>query len=323
MRQWRPIRAVAFIMAASIAACGAEQAQPKLKLSLNFKKGECYVVDFGMSQKITQEINKQKMLINQAIGMNYAMDVTDVDAKGNYIVKLTFRATKFNQSMGTTKVSYDSAKPPEKIPPAAVGFAALVDQSLDLTMAPSGKVLEVIGTDEMLDKIVAKATVILGNKSEELEKALKDQFSAAKLKQQIETSTEIYPDKPVGVGDSWSKTVDIDGVMSMQLDNTWTLKSRKAGIAKVALDTKIRTSPDANPMKLGTMNVGYELSGTQTGEIAIDEATGMPTVSTLKQDITGQIKADNAPGMAPGTTWPITIKSGIKITCKKEQPKAE
>jgi hypothetical protein len=257
-------------------------------------------------QTITQTIQAQTQQIKQTIGMAYTYKVTKVESDGSALVDAVYEWILYSQDGPMGKSEYDSSKPPATIPDAAVGYAALLGQGFSMKLTPLGEVADIQGVDALLSHILDVLNVPAGSARDAIQKTLEAQFGEEALAESFEKATAIYPDKPLSVGDSWSKKLALATGMPMIIDNTWTLKSRKDGVAFVDVKSKIAPNPDAKPLEISGMTVSYELSGDQSGSLELDEATGWPLKSTMKQNLSGQISA-------AGMTWPLTIVSDIRF----------
>jgi hypothetical protein len=213
-------------------------------------------------------------------------------------------------------VEFDSSKPSGEVPQAARGFAALAGQQFTFVLTRDGKVTEVRGVQEMLDAVVSKLDLPPGPTRDAMAKMMKEQFGETAMKEQMQNLFAFYPAQPVGVGESWTHNVRIRMGFPMVLENTYTLKSRQGGLATIAVETRLSSNPDAKPMELGTVSIGYALTGTQGGESTVDEATGWTTGAKLKQDIAGDMTM-TAGGNAQKV--PLVIKSDVTLTSTKAE----
>lgn len=130
----------------------------------------------------------------------------------------------------------------------------------------------------------------------------------------MEKMMAIYPDKPVGIGDSWSRKVAVAKGFAMIVDNTWTLKARRGGIAVVEIKSAVKPNPNAKPLDMGPLKLQYDIGGKQQGEMEIDEATGWVIKAKMTQDLSGKVRVQGGAGAPGGMTWPISIKSDIRVT---------
>ena len=305
-------RAIALVAVAA-AALSSASCSKKVKLRLRLEKGKSYGMLMTMDQKIGQEVLGQKQSVKQVIGMGYTFEVTDVDGKGNASVEVSHTSVRFEQIGPAGVIKYDSKKPSGTVHLAARGYAGLVGQGFSMKISPEGRVLEIAGVDKMLDHIVKGLGLPEGPMRQQLKDGIKEQFGEAAIKEMMETTFAIYPADPVAVGDSWTGKVVLTKQLPMVVETTYTLKSRSGGVASVDVKSKISANKSAGPSKIGSISMKYGLTGTQDGTMEIDEATGWTTSASIEQDFGGKVEMLSGPGLPPGTTWPITIKSTVTI----------
>lgn len=290
------------LVAGMLLSCGG--GIKKLDLQLRLEQGKTYGTKMVADQTITQTIQGQTQDIQQTIGMAYTYKVTKVESDGSALVDAVYEWILYSQDGPMGKSEYDSSKPPATIPDAAVGYAALLGQGFSMKLTPLGEVADIQGVDAMLSSILDALNVPEGSARDAVQETLEAQFGEEALAESFEKATAIYPDKSLSAGDSWSKRLTLATGMPMIIDNTWTLKSRKDGVAFVDVKSTIAPNPDAEPLEISGMSVSYEVSGDQTGTLELDEATGWPLRSHMTQNLSGQISA-------AGMTWPVTITSTI------------
>jgi hypothetical protein len=295
------------LAAALLASCGGGGGDSdKLDLKLRLQQGQSYGTKMVAEQTITQTIQGQTMDVKQTIGMAYTYAVTKVESDGSALVDVSYDWVRYAQDGPMGTMEYDSSNPPANTPEEALVYAALLGRRFSMTMTPLGEVAEVRGIDEMLSHILLWLNVPEGSERDALLEGLESQFGEQAMRESFEKASTIYPGKPVTVGDLWSKKVALATGMPMILDNTWTLQSRKDGVAFIDVKTKVSPNPDAKPLEYGGMTVTYDLSGEQSGTLEVDEASGWVLRSSIKQNISGQISA-------MGMTWPLTIVSDIRF----------
>lgn len=286
--------------------------QEKIQYQMRFKDGDKYYQRFVTEQKITQTVSGRQQYTEQTIGLGCDLDVKSVDPNGTALERYTYRWVKLMQNAPGGKVVYDSSDKGSPVPPLAQGFAALLDEGFSLRTTPLGRVEEVIGLQTLRDNVERKLPE--GPMKEALKLSLKQFISEEGIKEMTESSLAIYPDKPVGIGDSWKRTLTLTQGASMSLENEWTLKDRKGGISFIDVKSNLKSNPKAEPMGMGTAKVSYDMSGKQQGTIELDESTGRLIRSRINQDISGQIKVE-VPGQQTQQP-PIPVRINSIVTCE-------
>lgn len=306
-RRFKIVIFVSIVTLSFVQARAAEKKQYKLK----FEKGQRYYIKMITEQQISQSFMEQEQNIEQTIGMGTDLDVNDVDDNGNAWVRYTYRWAKLRQKGPMGEIIYDSSEEDSPVPPPAQGFAALLGEGFLLKMTPKGQVEEVKGLEKMRSNILTKLPE--GPMREGMMKGLEQYLSDEAIKEMTESSMAMYPDNPVGVGDSWSKEVVLSHGFGMALENKWTLKESKDGVATVEVVSVIKPNAEAKPMEMGDTKMSYEFSGKQQGLIKIQESTGQLMHSKIEQQLSGKMKIQ-APGPeAQEMTMPMKIKGIITM----------
>jgi len=296
-------------------ADAAEKTQYKLK----FEKGQKYYLRMTTDQKVTQTLMGQQQTVDQTFGIGADFDINDVDTAGNAWARYTYRWVKFAQKTPMGEMVYDSSNKDAPVPPMAQGFAALLGEEFSLKMTPKGQVAELKDLEKMRSNIQKKFAD--GPTRELMIRSMDRYTSEDAVKESTESVMAIYPDKPVGIGDSWSRTIVLSRSAAMILENTWTLKGRKDGVASIEIVSVIKPNPKAEPMDMGTMKMSYRLSGKQQGLIEIDESTGRMIRSKMNQELSGDVAIKNAATPnAPDMIMPMKIKA---ITSTEMSPRKE
>jgi len=283
----------------------------KVELRLKLKKGQKVRLRTLNEQKIHQVIQGRAQDMDQTIGMGMTMDVKDVDKEKNMEILVSYHWIKFVQRGGPAVIEFDSDNPPKDLHPAVKMFAALKDKGFTMKVNPLGKVLNIKGAGEMLNKALEEAKLPPGPQTEAVKKNLKQQFSDEALKKSMGNLFAIYPEKAVGVGSKWKMKNEGSGAFTMTLYNTYVMTSLEGKKAAVKVESVVSTGEKGNTMDVGKMKMTYSMQGKQGGDISIDVETGLTEKATLKQNITGTMKMDMGPGKS--MSWPITIKSTVKV----------
>jgi hypothetical protein len=280
----------------------------KITLQLNLKEGSLYNLKTTTQQQIIQKIQGQEQEINQTIGAGYTFSVEEVDKYGVAKIKITYNSTFFKRDSLSGKVEYDSSKSPTEIPEEAKGFAALVGESFLIWMSSKGEVLDVKGADDIVRHVVEKFNLTDESMKVSMEQDLKEQFGDKALQESMGNMMGVYPDAPVGIGDSWERASTVSRGLPIVLENVYKFKAQRGHNLIIEVYSKIKPNPAAAPAKRGPILLKYILQGEQKGTIQIKETTGWISSAKVNQQLSGKVSMQVA-SLPKIPHWPISMKS--------------
>lgn len=300
---------VAAVWVALLSLGGSAAAAVRLELKLD--KGKTYYERTMVDQRITNEVMGQQHTVHVVLGTIRELDVLDVDSQGNMRIRYTYNGLRFRMANPMGSVDYDSAR--HSSPPGgAEGFAALLGQSYTLRLSPTGKVLDVEGLDTLAETVRKKLPpgANLSSPGDPLSPYLNEQA----LREMTEGVLAVYPDKPVAQGDSWTETKLITHGLPMASESRWTLKELQGGVATVDSTATLKSDPDAPPMDAEGMKAKIEMSGSQTGTIRIEQATGLIRSNKGRMELKGRIGIGvSAEGPFDMMTIPMTVQNSYTV----------
>jgi len=287
----------------------------KVELRLNLKEGETYKLQVTSDQKITQTMGESKQEMPQTTELGLSHLVKEVRDDGTAVVQVKFESVRFKQEGPMGKVDYDSSNPApaESAHPMVTALVALVGQGFSVDLTSKGEAARLEGADQLVARMMENMELPTPALRPVVKQQLEQQFGNQALKEMMEQMIGVYPDEPVGVGDSWSKRRVVSRGLAAIMNNTWTLKSRSGGVAVVDVQSTVEPNPDAPPLEMGPAKLQYALRGTQNGSIELDEATGWPLRSTVNQSLAGDLTIQAGAEGAQPMTVPITVEGVTRI----------
>lgn len=206
------------------------------------------------------------------IGLTCRFKVKAVDREtGTMTIGITYTRGEMNIKSGGQDIEYDSADVPAEVPPGAHWLAAGVGQTCEADVTELGRVEELRGIDELIEK--ASKEIEAGPKRDAFVRRLKQQFGSKAATNMIEQLLAVYPKRPVDVGDGWKNKVAVRHTLPMKLDRTFELKERGDGV--VRLEMKAEITPNPIPVPMGDdFEIKYKATGKQTGIFELDADTG-------------------------------------------------
>jgi len=266
----------------------------KVQYRLRLKKGRKYYCKSVVEMEIAQILQGNVQQTKQTMGFGYDFDVEDVNTNGDMLVKWTYKLVQFKQESPAGVMEYDSSSKDSHPNAQARPVAALLGESFWVKLTPRGRVRQIKGLEPMYANIAKKLPQ--GPINQQMLNSLKQQFAQETLKEMIEVGTAIYPNRAVGVGDSWGNKSAVSQGFPMVVQNKWVLKHREGGKATIEVSGAIKPNPKAKPMELGSTKIVYEISGKQNGQIELEESTGRIINSSIKQVLAGEMKMAGSGG---------------------------
>ena len=232
-------------------------AEESVLLKFNFQKGKAYnyTMSFDVSQKRGDQSRGSRMK------WNYDMQVIDEKA-GLKTLKITYKRIDMAMNMGgDQKMEFSSEKEIDAMDfmqlPSRM-FKIVKDKSFFMQVNEKGEVVSVTGFDKIGEAVVSEAGL-----PEEMKPMLRQNFQQRfnddAVKQMFSQSFEIFPNKPVKIGDSWKRSSNI---MKQNISTVYTVKNIKGSRVFLTGASKIKSDDGKS-------------SGTQTSKLIIDSRTGL------------------------------------------------
>jgi len=263
-----------------------------IKLAFNLKPGTKYLYSIENNQNINMGMEMQQNML-----MEYIYDITSAEGH-NRKMSVTLDHIKIDGKMMGQNMSYDSKDPNSATnnPLAAAGSS--IGKSFSVTVSPGGEIIKVEGFGDLMKEADPQG------------QGMPQQLNDSTIKKMMGATLDMFPGKPVKIGESWIKNTTMDvQPFSMAMEIKYTLKSVADGKANIDVSTSIKVNPagQADPrMK----DVKIDLSGTQSGTVIVEIESGQLLSGDIKQSITGKINTQ-------GMEVPMTVTGVIKTTSKK------
>ncbi len=280
-------------------------------LRLKFNAGEVYTITSTIDQDIAQEIPDQPIKFHQTIQMGLNCLVKSVDTDGNYNLDVTYQSLMYKITGLLQPIDYDSKAADNKDFP----LAGLVGQTYQVTLAPNGKILDVQGADQIVDRLVddIQAQVPAEVKSLLSKDALKYQFGDKATQEMMMNVICTFPDHRVENGDHWQQEFALKYGYPVKINTEYTLEKSNAQVATIDVKSSRTPLADAPAMTVGNISFSYELNGQDTGKIEVDAKTGWITNATINSKLTGKVIIAPTQDLPEGLTWPITVDGVVAL----------
>lgn len=286
-------------------ACqSAKNATTSKMLKFDLEKGKAY--DYEMIINMDQELMGQPVQMDMTT--YYSMDITEDDGNAKTIssklerFKMKTAMMGFNIDVDTdepvNRDTLDVNKNPLEIMKKI--FAALKGTKFNMKVNREGKITEVIGLDNLGDKLAAELGLDEGQKataSGSLDKA----FNKEEIARNFERFWYIFPNKEVKLGDSWKKTSSVGGEMPATYESTYKVTDIEGDMVTLEEKSLISSKQNINDKT-------FESNGEISGTVTVDSRSGL--LVNADQEMSMKI---NTGGME------VTIKGKSKIKGKARQ----
>ncbi len=288
------------------------QGQP-VELSINLKEGDNFKQTMIMRSRVIQDFNGEK-LGKETITKSY----------------VSFRVKKADENGYELEIKYDSLSTVSKMPGDTIqassgkkGTVDLLDKLLgamtnvpyQMVITKKGKILEIKNFDNIFASMRNTLPADMPEKIKEMFiDQMKKSFGEDVMKQNFETLNDIYPEKPVRPGDSWTTEGNAKKPLLMHYANVYTLKEITPEYYLITGKSEIKTvDQEGDSIKLGNISVRLDLSGNATISFKIDKNTGWVMEIRMKQKMKGNFYYEKNAQFPDGLTIPATIENEITV----------
>jgi len=326
-------------------------AAEKLDLKLRLKPGQKHSMRIITENKISHTIMGQQQKINHHKTVELEFEVKDVQPSAAALVKVTYLSLKEKTESNQGDFEYDSTKPETfEGNPLAMSYNAMIGQGFVMKITPDGKVAKLRGIDEMCgqmaEKIVdaedvsikkrirdrsevaaegrAKKSIKALNKRygsrEKRVKATKEMikkdpiFAEVQIMKMVRNAITVFPDRPVGIGDSWEAKVIPPYAPLSEIGVAYMLDGNDKGVVSIDVSSKIDLDEDdfSDSTKKGP-KPQMKMTGIYHGTLQIDKTSGWMIGKEVKMRLSGQVTQQ-------GMTVPMSIESVVTVESMKNRP---
>lgn len=243
------IQYLLILIAVFISTVASKSGSDPIELKLNMPVGKTYIT--------TTKIDSKMQMMGMDIGTSIEMvfDMTAKSTEGDLTnIESSFQSIKMDIPM--TGVSYDSKKNNTDSPMGKMN--SIMGKKFTIVMDKQGAVKEVKDTNQLFARVEG----------------------AANMMSNFGQGMATLPTKPVSLGDSWDSESEMNSNgIYMKIKDKWTLESVTNGMAHI----KVKSIFENSKSKIEGQKV--ELSGTQSGTVDVEVATGMSIKSDMVQDM--------------------------------------
>lgn len=261
-------------------------------LSLDLKKGNLYKVEIDRKNKITENINNEKVEVECKIKTAYLCNVVNRDDNKNSEIKVTIDSININHSenKGQKNVEiYNNVT--ENWNKLLEIYSVFVGKSFKVKIGQYGKVKAIIGIEDLMKNVLKELNIKDEKEREEVKNAINTEFGDKAILKRIERVTAVYPNKKVKVGDTWKKKTSASDKFPVESENSYKLKESEDGTSEIEVQSNIKINNNVEPIIKDGMKIIYEdINGSEKGVTNINEDTGFIKSTESESKYSGNIK---------------------------------
>ena len=195
-------------LTASLLAPPVSVSAQQVTLRWKYVAGSELVYRLVNHQEVTMPMMGGNTVSEQTQTMRWS--VREVAPNGDATITVTTEHVQVEMSGPTGNVSYDSRTDEAPTVPAAQMFAAMAGLSYTMVIGSQGTVKSVQGMDQLIDEIMGALppeAMALG------QGMLGEMFSEESITNMMQQSIQVFPQEPVGPGDSWQRSFSMSNPM--------------------------------------------------------------------------------------------------------------
>ena len=289
---------------------------PKVDLKLNLENGKSYLMAYQADMKMNQKIMGMSIDVIMKVDMELLFKTIGFDKDSNYIMETTYQTMNYkmnaqgqNIEFGTDKISKDSIM--NKV------FSLFKGKSFTMVFDKRGKIIDVQGFDSIMSSLFENNLVEDSSKMKEVKELFNKNFGEESIKNNFSSFFGYFPEKGVSIGEKWNNKITINSMFAFNVDNQYEFIDSKDNLYNIGIQSNIKTDLKKSTMEVQGMEMKFDLKGTQSGFIKIDQKTGWIKESEIKQKIVGDARMSKSEIPGGGNfTIPYTIESTTKIFLK-------
>ncbi len=267
-------RVIIGILAAVLALVNpawAGAAGEEVTLRLRLPEGKTWRQQVTFSQKLFTGMGGVRLLARNLV-MGLSFEVGRVDAAAGTTVTGTYTSLVYSESDVTGTRTWDSANPSADVPKAIERTVPLLGRRFTVAIDPEGVLGEIEGADPAVTAFVRG----------------------------------ILPSGTVRLGQSWKRSITLDGSPPVVIDAVMFLDQKGEGTVRQQVVAEISQPPGTATVDFGSMVKATDVHGSIDGPIHLDLATGWPLSGRLAYRLKGSLFLD------AGERLPLNLSAPLK-----------
>lgn len=248
---------LALCTVAALAATGSAASAQQVTLQWKYVDGSELVYRMRNYQEMEMPEGPGGSVSEQTQTMRWS--VLEVAPNGDATMRITTERIQVNMEGPMGNVAYDSATDEAPTNPMAQIFAAMAGLSYTLVIGSDGTVKSVQGIEEVRDAIFSALPPEVSAMAQGM---LDQMFTEETMTSMMQQSIHVFPQEPVGPGDSWQNSfgfrLPMIGTMTTNLDFTVDAIEERDGrtVAVISTTGEMTFGDDPDSQLAGMMAIG-------------------------------------------------------------------
>lgn len=274
--------------------------QDGVAIKLDPKKKPAAVRIAVEHKETNTSVGEEKSYLEMTTGL--IADLELEETKDGARVKLTlrrfYRYNSFDHSVSVDTEKEESSEP-------ARLFKKIIGVALHVKPGAS-KTSDVGGLTELAVKAL-KETGLPDEASAEIQR-----FLGGMILQDVIALVLVHPETPVGVGKTWSREAEGNGLYPVKEQHVWKLKAKEGGRFDLELKSQLKPVPPSKVVG-GEQPFVQELGGTLEGQLELDAASGWPLKGSFKRKLQGTYRRLGLKAPVPADVSRVVVTSDYTL----------
>ncbi len=195
-----------------------------------------------------------------------------------------FDRIRFSQELpGQPRIEYDSSTPTEPVPPAALAYQGLKDNSLGFWLSADNQVVELVGFEQFVNRCLQD---VPPERRRQMAAAIAVPTAAEGIATFVDENIGLLPGTAAREGDSWLRDRQVLQPVPLHVSQKHTLRQIAADVADIDIQGVISAPIPNGPPSLPGREVRIAIRGGQSqGRCRLDRRTGLPLDSRVEQSL--------------------------------------
>lgn len=284
----------------------------KVKLALKLEQDKTYKQVSHTKASIHQDVYGMKMNIVITMDASTSYLVKAVH-KESYDMELRYDKMTMIMELPQTTMEFSSEKNDEGDLFSSI-LAKMKDEPLNVKMNKRGEVTEIEDIESRWEEIINQFDQFPKEEREQVKFQLLNAYGGKAIKGSIETYTAIFPEEKVKKGAQWNVTTNLDAGMATTLSTTYTYEGREGEYAFLSGSGSVETTDKDAYVETNGISMKYDLSGTLSSSIKMNNKTGWIQEANIDQAIEGTATIKANEQLPDGMAIPMTIKNETRVS---------